>query len=140
LPCLILPPSKSNTLSIIQYDPADIGNLLQKIGEGYDVVSGWRKNRKDNIFLRNVPGAFANGLISTITGVHLHDFGCTLKAYKRGVIENIKLYGEMHRFIPVYASWHGAKITEIPVVHGSSKYGLNRIFKVIFDLMVIVFL
>lgn len=129
----------------LQNDPDDIKKLLEKMEEGYDVVSGWRKKRKDNIFLRNIPSAAANRIISMISGVKLHDFGCTMKAYKRDVIKNVKLYGEMHRFIPVYASWHGAKITEIPVTHhkrehGKSKYGIGRVFKVLLDLVVIIFL
>ncbi len=129
----------------LQNDPADIKKMLDKMNEGYDVVSGWRKDRKDNVLLRNFPSRIANILISWITGVALHDYGCSLKAYKKTIIKNIKLYGEMHRFIPVYASWHGAKIAEIPVAHyprkyGKSKYGLKRVFKVLLDLLVLVFL
>lgn len=129
----------------LQNDPADIPKLLSKIDEGYDVVSGWRKDRKDNPIKRNLPSRIANSLISKISGVHLHDYGCSLKAYKSDVIKGVKLYGEMHRFIPVYANWMGGKVTEIPVshyprIHGVSKYGINRTFKVILDLIVIKFL
>lgn len=130
--------------SDMQNDPADIPKLLAKLDEGYDVVSGWRKDRKDNPIKRNLPSRLANGLISKVSGVHLHDYGCTLKAYRREMLENARLYGEMHRFIPVYASWQGAKITEIPVTHharafGSSKYGLERVFKVLLDMLVVKF-
>ncbi len=129
----------------LQNDPNDIPRLLAKLHEGYDVCSGWRKDRKDNSLKRNLPSKIANFLISKISGVHLHDYGCSLKAYKRDVIEDVKLYGEMHRFIPIYAVWQGAKVTEIPVTHharkhGQSKYGINRTFKVILDLIVIKFL
>ncbi len=128
----------------LQNDPADIPKLINKLEEGYDVVSGWRKNRKDKSFSRIIPSKIANYIISKISGVELHDYGCTLKAYKREVIENIKLYGEMHRFIPIYASWEGAKVTEISVnhnkrYHGKSKYGISRVPKVILDLMVVKF-
>jgi glycosyltransferase involved in cell wall biosynthesis len=129
----------------LQTDPEDILPLLQKIEEGYDVVSGWRKNRKDPFLNRRLPSMIANKIISWIGGVHLHDYGCTLKAYKRDILKNIKLYGEMHRFIPIYAQWIGAHVSEIPVRHfprgsGKSKYGMNRIFKIILDLMVVKFL
>ena len=129
----------------LQTDPEDILPLLQKIEEGYDVVSGWRKDRKDPFLTRRLPSKIANKIISLIGGVHLHDYGCTLKAYKRDILKNIKLYGEMHRFIPIYARWIGARVAEIPVRHfprgsGSSKYGISRIFKVILDLMVVKFL
>src|SRR5450631_3771345 len=129
----------------LQNDPADIAKLLAKLDEGYDVVSGWRKDRKDHSLRRNLPSRIANLLISRISGVHLHDYGCTLKAYKKDVVKGIKLYGEMHRFIPIYASWHGAKVTEIPVDHhprkfGQSKYGLERVLKVVLDLAVVKFL
>lgn len=129
----------------LQNDPEDIKRLLDKIDEGYDLVSGWRKDRKDNPIKRNLPSKIANSLISNISGVHLHDYGCSLKAYKREVIKGVKLYGEMHRFIPIYAKWMGAKVGEIPVTHhprqfGTSKYGINRTFKVVLDLMVIKFL
>ena len=131
--------------SDLQNDPADIPRLLEKIAEGYDVVSGWRKDRKDNPVKRNFPSRVANALISGISGVRLHDYGCTLKAYRKRALENVRLYGEMHRFIPIYASWQGAKVAEIPVTHharqhGQSKYGLERIFKVLLDLLVVKFL
>lgn len=129
----------------LQTDPEDILPLLRKIEEGFDVVSGWRKDRKDPFLTRRLPSKIANKIISLIGGVHLHDYGCTLKAYKRDILKNIKLYGEMHRFIPIYARWIGARVAEIPVRHfprgsGSSKYGISRIFKVILDLMVVKFL
>jgi len=129
----------------LQTDPEDIVPLLQKIEEGYDVVSGWRKNRKDPFLNRRLPSMIANKIISWIGGVHLHDYGCTLKAYRRDILKNIKLYGEMHRFIPIYAQWIGARVSEITVRHyprgsGKSKYGMNRIFKIILDLMVVKFL
>ena len=131
--------------SDLQNDPADIPRLLEKIDEGYDLVSGWRKNRKDAALTRNFPSWLANKLISRLSGVKLNDYGCTLKAYKRSIIEDVKLYGEMHRFLPIYASWAGARTAEIPVNHnarekGESKYGLNRILKVPLDLMVVMFL
>jgi glycosyltransferase involved in cell wall biosynthesis len=126
----------------LQNDPADIPSVLAKLREGYDVVSCWRKDRQDKWLTRKLPSKLANGLISYISGVHLHDYGCTLKGYRREVVEHIRLYGEMHRFIPVYASWAGARVTEIPVRHharrtGSSKYGLGRTFKVILDLITV---
>jgi glycosyltransferase involved in cell wall biosynthesis len=129
----------------LQNDPEDILLLLQKIEEGYDVVSGWRKSRKDLFLTRRFPSIVANKIISLIGGVRLHDYGCTLKAYRRDVLKNIRLYGEMHRFIPIYAKWIGARVAEIPVRHhprrfGSSKYGMSRVFKVILDLMVVKFL
>ena len=129
----------------LQNDPKDIGLFLAKIEEGYDVVSGWRVDRKDAAIKRNFPSRVANWLISRISGVRLHDYGCSLKAYKREVVKGVKLYGEMHRFIPIYASWQGAKVTEIPVthharIHGSSKYGLERVGKVLLDLIVVKFL
>ena len=128
----------------LQNDPKDIKKVLEKMDEGYDVVSGWRKHRQDNFFIRTFPSKVANWLISTTIGVHLNDYGCSLKAYKREIIDNIRLYGEMHRFIPAYAAWVGAKITEIPVNHrarkyGKSKYGLVRIIKVILDLLTVKF-
>jgi dolichol-phosphate mannosyltransferase len=128
----------------LQNDPADIPKLLKKINEGYDVVSGWRKNRKDSKFSRIMPSKIANYFISKISGVKLHDYGCTLKAYKKEVIKDVKLYGEMHRFIPIYACWEGAKVVEIEVKHkprnsGVSKYGISRVPKVILDLMVVKF-
>ncbi len=129
----------------LQNDPNDIPRLLQKIDEGYDVVSGWRKDRQDAAIRRNMVSRVANRLISRISGVHLHDYGCTLKAYRKDVVKGIRLYGEMHRFIPVYATWMGAKVCEIPVQHhqrqfGQSKYGLERVAKVLLDLMVVKFL
>jgi glycosyltransferase involved in cell wall biosynthesis len=129
----------------MQNDPADIPMMLAKLDEGYDLVSGWRKNRKDNAFTRNFPSMIANWLISRVTGVNLHDYGCTLKAYRRDVLEGFRLYGEMHRFIPVYAHAVGAKITEVVVNHhprkfGKTKYGLERTVKVILDLFTVKFL
>lgn len=128
----------------LQNDPVDIPMMLQKMEEGYDVVSGWRKNRQDT-FSRRLPSQIANRLISWATGVHLHDFGCTLKAYRREVITGFRLYGEMHRFIPAYADSVGARITEMPVHHharkyGKAKYGLERTIKVILDLVTVKFL
>jgi dolichol-phosphate mannosyltransferase len=129
----------------LQNDPADIQRLLNKLDEGYDVVSGWRKNRKDKMITRKIPSMIANRLISIIGGVPLHDYGCSLKAYRRESLQDVRLYGEMHRFIPIYASWAGARVTEIPVEHhartmGKSKYGLSRTLKVVFDLMTIKFM
>ena len=129
----------------LQNDPQDIPKLLAKLKEGYQVCSGWREDRKDHALKRNLPSRIANWLISIISGVHLHDYGCSLKAYRREVIKGVKLYGEMHRFIPIYATWQGARVTEIPVahhprIHGKSKYGLERTFKVILDLIVVKFL
>lgn len=128
----------------LQNDPEDIPALLTKLEEGYDVVSGWRKDRQDDKG-RSILSRVANRIISLISGVHLHDYGCTLKAYRREVIEGVRLYGEMHRFVPIYATWQGGRVTEIPVNHrprtvGQSNYGFNRIFKVMFDLMVVQFL
>src|ERR687893_2760964 len=129
----------------LQNDPADITRLLHKLDEGYDVVSGWRKNRKDKMITRKIPSMLANRLISWIGAVPLHDYGCSLKAYRRESLQDVRLYGEMHRFIPIYAAWAGARVTEIPVEHhartmGKSKYGLSRTLKVIFDLMTIKFM
>jgi len=129
----------------LQNDPADIARLLDKLDEGYDVVSGWRKNRKDKMVTRKIPSMLANRLISWIGGVPLHDYGCSLKAYRRESLQDVRLYGEMHRFIPIYAAWAGARVTEIPVEHhartmGKSKYGLSRTLKVVFDLMTIKFM
>jgi glycosyltransferase involved in cell wall biosynthesis len=129
----------------LQNDPKDIPRLVDKLEEGYDVVSGWRKNRKDNALIRTIPSKVANWLISKVSGVYLHDYGCTLKAYKKEVIKTVKLYGEMHRFIPIYSHWLGGKVAEIYVthhhrVHGRSNYGIMRTFKVILDLMLIIFL
>ncbi len=128
-----------------QNDPEDIPNMLAKLDEGYDVVSGWRRDRQDNAIKRNLPSIMANKLISFVSGVRLQDFGCSLKAYRRDVIEGVRLYGEMHRFLPIYTSWHGARITEVVVGHfarraGKSKYGLERVLKVVLDLMVVKFL
>lgn len=129
----------------LQNDPNDISKLLEKMDEGYDIVSGWRKNRQDKFATRVFPSRMANWLIGKITGVKLHDYGCSLKAYNRDVIKDLKLYGEMHRFIPALASWYGARIVEIPVNHharkfGKSKYSLNRIFRVVLDLITVKFL
>lgn len=129
----------------LQNDPDDIRSLLAKLEEGFDVVSGWRKNRKDTLLTRRIPSWIANKVISRIGGVALHDYGCSLKAYRREVLQEVRLYGEMHRFIPIFASWAGARVTEIPVNHhprtmGVSKYGLSRTIKVIFDLITIKFL
>ena len=132
--------------SDLENDPRDIPRLLQKIDEGYDVVSGWRKERWQGAFLsRRLPSRLANQLISYVTGVHLHDYGCTLKAYRSDIIKGVNLYGEMHRFIPAYAVWQGGKVTEIPVthhprVHGKSNYGFGRVFRVLLDLIVVVFM
>jgi len=129
----------------LQNDPADIPMLLAKLDEGYDLVSGWRKDRKDNGLTRTLPSMLANALISWVTGVHLHDYGCTLKAYRRDALAGFRLYGEMHRFIPVFAHSIGARITEIPVRHharkfGKTKYGLERTLKVLLDLFTVKFL
>lgn len=131
--------------SDLQNDPSDIPTLLAKIDEGYDVVSGWRKDRKDTFINRKLPSMIANKLISWISKVNLHDYGCSLKAYKHEVLKDVRLYGELHRFIPICASWVGARVTEMPVKHherafGQSKYGINRTFKVILDLIVLKFL
>lgn len=128
----------------LQNDPRDIPALVEKLYEGYDVVSGWRKDRKDRSFSRVLPSRCANWLISRVSGVSLHDYGCSLKAYRREVIENVRLYGEMHRFIPIYARMNGGRVTEVVVNHrartaGRSKYGLERIFKVVLDLLVVKF-
>jgi glycosyltransferase involved in cell wall biosynthesis len=129
----------------LQNDPADIPMMLEKIEQGYDVVSGWRINRQDTFVTRTLPSHVANWLISTVTGVHLHDYGCTLKAYRREVLTGFRLYGEMHRFIPAYAHSVGARMIEMPVHHharkfGRTKYGLNRTIKVILDLFTVKFL
>lgn len=129
----------------LQNDPSDIPHLLAKLNEGYDVVSGWRRSRKDAKYRRTAISRVANLLISKISGVRLNDYGCTLKAYRRDIIKDIKLYGEMHRFIPIYAKWMGARVTEIPVQHhprtrGESKYGLERVVKVLLDMIVVKFL
>ena len=129
----------------LQNDPEDIPMLIAKIREGYDVVSGWRAARKDAVVSRNFVSRVANKLISRVSGVTLQDYGCTLKAYRRSMMENLRLYGEMHRFIPIYASWMGARVIEVPVRHharqfGRSKYGLSRVVKVLLDLAVVKFL
>ncbi len=129
----------------LQNDPADIPRLLSKLDEGYDVVSGWRQDRKDAKFRRTLISNAANYIISKISGVKLRDYGCSLKAYRREVLDGVRLYGEMHRFVPIYASWMGARITEIavghsPRLHGRSNYGLERILKVILDILVIKFM
>ena len=129
----------------LQNDPADIPQLLTKLNEGFGVVSGWRKDRQDAAIRRNLLSRAANKFISAVSGIHLHDYGCALKAYRRSALEGVQLYGEMHRFIPIYAYWNGASVTEVPVKHhrrrhGASHYGLKRIPKVILDLLVVVFL
>lgn len=129
----------------LQNDPADIPRLIEKIHEGFDVVSGWRRDRKDTFVTRKIPSLLANALISRLTGVHLHDYGCTLKAYRREVLDGINLYGEMHRFVPALASQFGARVAELPVnhfprLHGVSKYGISRTLRVILDLMTVKFL
>ena len=129
----------------LQNDPADIANVVRELEKGYDVVSGWRKDRRDAEWGRRLPSQLANRLISWLSGVHLHDYGCTLKAYRRWTIEKVRLYGEMHRYIPIYASWQGAKVAELtvthhPRLHGKSKYGLSRASRVLLDLIVIFFL
>ncbi|MCC6503231.1 MAG: glycosyltransferase family 2 protein [Deltaproteobacteria bacterium] len=128
----------------LQNDPTDIPRLLEKM-KGHDVVSGWRKKRQDKFISRRLPSMIANGLISKVTGVHLHDYGCTLKAYRKEVIKNVRLYGEMHRFIPAIASWFGASITEVETNHhprkfGKSKYGISRTIRVVLDLITVKFL
>ena len=129
----------------LQNDPADVLPLLRKLDEGYDVVSGWRRHRHDKALTRRLPSRLANRLLAWFSGLPLHDFGCTLKAYRREVLQSVRLYGEMHRFIPIYAKWAGARITEQEVQHharvaGRSKYGLDRAFKVLLDLVTIKFL
>lgn len=128
----------------LQNDPQDIPRLLEKLDEGYDIVSGWRRKRKDARFSRKLPSLIANQLISWVTGVHLHDYGCTLKAYRREVFQHLRLYGEMHRFLPAYAALYGARSTELEVAHyprrfGRSKYGISRTVRVILDLLVLKF-
>ncbi len=129
----------------LQNDPADIPRLVERLRAGYDVVSGWRRERRDPLLTRRLPSRVANWMISRLSGVRLHDFGCTLKAYRRDVLEGVRLYGEMHRFVPVYAAWQGARVTEIEVHHrprsrGRSKYGLGRTFRVVLDMVVLRFL
>ncbi len=127
-----------------QNDPGDIPRLLEKLDEGFDVVSGWRKNRHDTLLTRKIPSRIANRLVARISGVPLHDFGCTMKAYRRRVLEGVRLYGEMHRFIPIFATWQGARVAELVVNHrprtqGRTKYGLGRTFNVVLDLILIRF-
>ncbi|MDD5747107.1 MAG: glycosyltransferase family 2 protein [Candidatus Omnitrophica bacterium] len=127
-----------------QNDPVDIPKLLHKLAEGYDVVSGWRVNRQDNLFWKKIPSYAANRLSRLLTGVRVHDLGCTLKAYKKDVLKAIEFHGEIHRLLPVYAAMQGAKITEVPVVHhrrhsGKSKYGLSRVFNVCLDMLMMMF-
>lgn len=129
----------------LQHDPADIPMFLEKIAEGYDIVSGWRKNRIDNLWLRRIPSRCANWLMAKLSGVDIHDFGTTFKAYRREILEQVPLYGELHRFIPALASWHGASICEVPIRNvnrerGVSHYGISRTFRVFFDLITIRFL
>lgn len=129
----------------LQNDPNDIPKLLNLISEGYDLVSGWRKNRQDRAIDRKLPSMIANKIISWVSGISLHDYGCSLKAYRKDVLDGVRLYGELHRFLPICASWNGAKVTEIEVNHkprifGKSKYGLSRTYKVILDLIVLKFL
>jgi glycosyltransferase involved in cell wall biosynthesis len=129
----------------LQHDPDDIPRFLKKLDEGYDIVSGWRKDRFDNLVLRRIPSRCANWLMAKLSGVDIHDFGTTFKAYRREVIQSVPLYGEMHRFIPALASYYGAKICEIPIrnvnrEHGKSHYGISRTFRVFFDLLTIPFL
>jgi len=129
----------------LQHDPNDIPKSLKKLEEGYDIVSGWRKDRIDNLVLRRIPSRSANWLMARLSGVEIHDFGTTFKAYRRQVIQSVPLYGEMHRFIPALASWYGASICEIPIrnvnrVHGKSHYGIGRTIRVFFDLLTIRFL
>ena len=129
----------------LQHDPADIPIFLEKIAEGYDIVSGWRKNRVDNFWLRRIPSRCANWLMAKFSGVDIHDFGTTFKAYRREILEQVPLYGELHRFIPALASWHGATIIEVPIKNvnrerGASHYGISRTFRVFFDLITIRFL
>jgi glycosyltransferase involved in cell wall biosynthesis len=129
----------------LQHDPADIPLFLEKIAEGYDIVSGWRKVRIDNLWLRRIPSKCANWLMAKLSGVDIHDFGTTFKAYRRDLLEQVPLYGELHRFIPALASWHGASICEVPIRNvnrerGASHYGISRTFRVFFDLITIRFL
>lgn len=132
--------------SDLENDPADIARLLDKKAEGFDVVSGWRKDRwSGSFFSRKMPSLVANRLIAKLTGVPIHDFGCTLKAYDAALVKSIPLYGEMHRFIPAYAAWRGGKVTELPVTYaprfaGTSKYGFGRTFRVLLDLVLLIFL
>ena len=129
----------------LQNDPNDIPKLLNLVSEGYDLVSGWRKHRQDRALDRKLPSVIANKLISIVSGIKLHDYGCSLKAYRKDILEGVRLYGELHRFLPVCASWNGAKVTEVAVNHkprlfGKSKYNLTRTYKVLLDLLVVKFL
>lgn len=129
----------------LQNDPADIPRFLEKLDEGYDVVSGWRKDRQDGFFLRRVPSRIANALIGRVTGVRIHDYGCTMKAYRRELLQEVQLYGEMHRFIPAYIGWGGGRVGELVVHHrprtsGTTKYGIGRTFRVLLDLLLVTFL
>lgn len=129
----------------LQNDPHDIPKFIAKLNEGFDVVSGWRRDRKDKMIMRKIPSVVANWIIRTITGVRIHDYGCSMKAYRRDIIQGVSLYGEMHRFIPAYTAWHGGKVTEIvvnhrPRINGYTKYGISRTFKVVLDLVVVKFL
>jgi glycosyltransferase involved in cell wall biosynthesis len=129
----------------LQHDPADIPIFIEKVGEGYDIVSGWRKQRIDNFWMRRIPSRCANWLMAKLSGVDIHDFGTTFKAYRREILEQVPLYGELHRFIPALASWHGASICEVPIRNinrerGVSHYGISRTFRVFFDLITIRFL
>ena len=129
----------------LQNDPGDIPMMIAKLNEGYDVVSGWRKNRKDKLISRKIPSWIANWIIGKITGVRLHDYGCSLKVYRKEVLQHVNLYGEMHRFIPALAKWYGARVTEVvvnhrPRIHGTTKYGLSRTVKVTLDLITVKFL
>ena len=129
----------------LQHDPSDIPVFLEKIAEGYDIVSGWRKRRTDNLWLRRIPSHCANWLMAKLSGVDIHDFGTTFKAYRREILEQVPLYGELHRFIPALASWHGASIIEVPIRNvnrerGTSHYGISRTIRVFFDLITIRFL
>jgi glycosyltransferase involved in cell wall biosynthesis len=129
----------------LQHDPADIPALVEKLHEGYDLISGWRKKRVDNLFLRRIPSRIANMMMEKLSGVKLHDFGTTFKVYRKDTIKRVKLYGELHRFIPALASWNGARITEVPIKNidrenGKSHYGISRTFRVLFDLITVRFL
>jgi glycosyltransferase involved in cell wall biosynthesis len=129
----------------LQNDPSDIPKILKKMNEGYDIVSGWRKERKDKMVSRRLPSRIANRMISNLFNIRLHDYGCTLKAYRKDILDNIELYGEMHRYIPAVASWMGIRVAEIPVKHhprkhGKAKYGISRTVRVILDLITIKFL
>jgi len=129
----------------LQFDPTDISKLLDKLAEGYDIVSGWRIGRQESLLTRRLPSTVANRLISSITGIRLHDYGCSLKAYRAEVVQNVQLYGELHRFIPALASWMGVRVAEVPVSHhrrrfGKSKYDLSRTIRVLLDLLTVKFL